>query len=124
MQKVVDNDKQEAKPDHTRSNLLSRFNDAQLVSGIVFAIGAIFWAGYYFGTFENKREIIQLDRIINSKDDSIRELEEGQNAELKTLRIDNKNLNATYEIVSQENKGLKKENDRLTKENQKLKKSR
>lgn len=106
------------------SNFLSGFNNAQIIGAIVVAAGTIYGIGNYLGKFEKEREIIQLGKTIDSKDSYINELEDGQNAELRTLNIENTNLKTTYEKVYKENEGLKSENDRLANENRKLKKGR
>lgn len=107
-----------------KSNFLHAFNNAQIIGGIVVAVGTIFGVGNYLGKFEKEREIIQLGKTIDSKDQYIKELEDGQNAELKTLRIQVSNHQETYEKIYKENEELKTENEKQKKEIETLKKRR
>jgi hypothetical protein len=92
----------------TLNNFLGGFNNTEIISGIVVGAGILLGIGSYLGRFEKEREIIQLNKTIDSKDAQINELESGQNAELNTYRIENKNLKDTYQNIYEENERLKK----------------
>jgi hypothetical protein len=92
----------------SRNNFLGGFSNTEIISGLVVGVGIIITVSIYLGRFEKEREIIELQKTIDKKDQNIKELEEGQNAELKTLKIENKNLWDTYHKLYDENENLKK----------------
>jgi hypothetical protein len=105
-----------------KTNFLHALNNGQIIGGIFVAAGTIFGIGNYLGKFEKEREIIQLGKTIDSKEQYIKELEDEQNAELKTLKIQVSNHQETYEKIYKENEELKTENERQKKEIEILKK--
>jgi hypothetical protein len=46
-------------------NYFHSFSNVQIISGLVFLITTLISLGYYFGTFNNEREIVRLDNEIN-----------------------------------------------------------
>jgi cell division protein FtsB len=109
---------------HSKSNFLSGFDNAQIIGGIVVAAGSLFAVGNYLGKFEKEREIIQLNKDIDSRDEQIKMYEEGRDSEMNTIRIENKNLKDTYEKIYNKNDSLNKVVEDLKTEIKKLKTER
>lgn len=80
-----------------------------VVIPIVFAlIGGAYKLGFDLGYVKYDKEKIDLQKTIDALNLRIKELEEEENSELKTLRIENKNLWDTYHKLYEENEKLKK----------------
>lgn len=109
---------------HSKSNFLSGFNTAQIIGGIVVAVGSIFGIGNYLGKFEKEREIIQLNKDIDLREGKIKMYEENRDSEINTMRIENKNLKDTYEKIYNKNDSLTTVVENLKTEIKKLKKGR
>ncbi|MBF2092073.1 hypothetical protein FPG87_13020 [Flavobacterium psychrophilum] len=79
-----------------KKNFLSHFNNAEIIGGIVVAVGIIYGIGSYFGKLEKDREIFQ-------NETKMQEVEKKS----ESLTLENNNL-------KQENDSLKKVTSNLT----------
>jgi hypothetical protein len=109
---------------NSKSNFLSGFDNSKIISGTFAAMFIIFGIGYYYGGLEQKREIIQLDRDIYSRDQKIKNYEEGRDTVIKTMKNENKNLKETNENIYSKNDSLNMVVEDLTIKIKKLTKKR
>ena len=93
-----------------RSNANSRtaINYYALAGIVIPLVGGAYYFGTERGYLRFDKEKIELQETIDSLRGRIKELENDQNAELKTLRIENKNLWDTYHKYQEENEKLKR----------------
>lgn len=81
-----------------KGNLLSSFSNAEIISGIVVAVGIIFGIGNYFGRHEKDKESIRTEETIKEiekennhlkqSNDSLKQIIEKQNSISELTKID------------------------------------
>jgi len=74
-----------------KKNFLSSFSNAEMIGGIVVAIGIVYGIGNYFGKLEKDREIIQ-------SENKMKETE----SQIKTLNLENNRLKKVIDSLNQE----------------------
>jgi hypothetical protein len=95
-------------PKKLNGNSRTTINYYALAGIVIPLVGGAYYFGTDRGYLRFDKEKIELQETIDSLEERVKELENDENAELKTLRIENKNLWDTYHKCQEENEKLKR----------------